>query len=175
MTKIIDIVLGFISCFFGYRFSKAILSIFGFIIGYKFGMQYLPSYILQPWMNITISIIIGLIAGFISYKLYLIGIFALCATVVYSLCQTIGIDESLRIIIGLTAGIIADIIAGIIGVNFTKPLIIVTTSLSGTTLLVKTISSVVSFKNPILYMILYIIIAIYSINYQLKQEDGNID
>ena len=167
MTKIIDIVLGFISCFFGYRFSKAILSIFGFIIGYKFGMQYLPSYILQPWMNITISIIIGLIAGFISYKLYLIGIFALCATVVYSLCQTIGIDESLRIIIGLTAGII--------GVNFTKPLIIVTTSLSGTTLLVKTISSVVSFKNPILYMILYIIIAIYSINYQLKQEDGNID
>lgn len=171
MTKIIDIVLGFISCFFGYRFSKAILSIFGFIIGYKFGMQYLPSYTLQPWMNITISIIIGLIAGFISYKLYLIGIFALCATVVYSLCQTIGIDESLRIIIGLTAGIIA----GIIGVNFTKPLIIVTTSLSGTTLLVKTISSVVSFKNPILYMILYIIIAIYSINYQLKQEDGNID
>ncbi len=166
MTKIIDLILGLITCFFGYKFSKALLAILGFIIGYKFAMASLPSYIIESWMLTTCSIIIGIILGFISYKLYLIGIFILCGVSTYILCQFIGVDQSLRIIIGIISGILA----GILGVKFTKPLLIISTSLSGTTMLVKSLFSVFNFDNNFIYMIIYIIIVCYSINYQLKQQ-----
>ncbi len=166
MTKILDLILGFITCLFGYKFSKALLAILGFIIGYKFALASLPSYIIESQMVTTCSIIIGIIIGFISYKLYLIGIFILCGVSAYILCQFIGINQSLRIIFGIISGILA----GILGVKFTKPLLIISTSLSGTTLLIKTLFSTLNFNNDFILMVIYIIIVTYSINYQLKQQ-----
>lgn len=166
MTKLVDLIIGFITCFFGYKFSKTLLAILGFIIGYKFAMASLPSYIIESWMITTCSIIIGIILGFISYKLYLIGIFILCGVSAYMLSQFMGVDQSSRIIIGVISGILA----GILGIKFTKPLIIISTSLSGATLLLKNLFTVLNFDNNYIYMIIYIIIVTYSINYQLKQQ-----
>lgn len=167
--NIVAIIIGLLSCFFGYKINKIIIAIIGLIIGFNIGITVLPSIITDQTIIYIVSTIIALLFGFISYKLYLIGVFLLCALTVYTLCSNLGLESNIQTIISVIAGIIA----GILGVKFTRPIMIISTSLGGASLITENAFNLFNFQNPILSIIILIIIAVLGMSYQFKQKDIN--
>lgn len=169
LTNIMALIIAIITCFFGYKLNKALITILGLILGFWLSVTYLPSIIDSQTIIYIISIIIAIFAGLISYKLYLVGIFFLCFIAAYILCEPLGLTDNIQIIFGLIVGIFA----GILGVKFTKPLMIISTSLSGSSIISKTLFSILNFQNNILIFIISIIFTILGITYQFKQKETN--
>lgn len=169
IVNIVTIIIAIITCFFGYKLNKTLIAIFGLIIGFKLGITYLPSLLSDQTLIYIISAIIAITVGIISYNLYLIGVFLLCALAAYTLCKNLGLSENIQTIIGVLSGIVA----GALGVKFTRPLMIISTSLAGSTALIENILLLLNIKNDILSIILFILIAILGMSYQFKQKEEN--
>lgn len=169
ITNIIALIVAIITCFWGYKLNKFLISIFGLILGFAIGIEYLPNFINDQTTVYIISEIIGLAIGFISYNLYLAGIFFLCAIAVFVLCGNLGLTEELQTIIGLVAGIIA----GIIGVKFTRPIMIIATSLSGASIITDIAFNLLSYQNELLIFIISLVLATFGMIYQFKQKEIN--
>lgn len=169
VITIVTIIIGLITCFFGYKLNKTIIAIFGLIIGYNLGVTLLPNVITDQTTIYIISVIIAIAIGLISYKLYLVGIFLLCVLAAYILCDNLQLAQNIKTIVGLITGIIA----GILGVKFTRPLVIISTSLAGATTFAENILNLLNYQNNNLTIIISIIVAIIGIIYQFKQKDTN--
>lgn len=169
IVNIVAVLIGLMSCFFGYKLNKTLIAIMGLIIGFNLGIVILPNFITDQTIIYIVSAIIALLFGFISYNLYLVGIFLLCAITVYSLCNNLGLESNIQTIISVISGIIA----GILGVKFTRPLIIISTSLAGATTIIENVFSLLNIQNNIFELLLFLIIAILGITYQFKQKEIN--
>ena len=169
IVNIVAVLIGLMSCFFGYKLNKTLIAIMGLIIGFNLGIVVLPNFITDQTIIYIVSAIIALLFGFISYNLYLVGIFLLCAITVYSLCNNLGLESNIQTIISVISGIIA----GILGVKFTRPLIIISTSLAGATTIIENVFSLLNIQNNIFELLLFLIIAILGITYQFKQKEIN--
>ena len=169
IVNIVAVLIGLMSCFFGYKLNKTLIAIMGLIIGFNLGIVVLPNFITDQTIIYIISAVLAIVVGIISYNLYLVGVFLLCALAVYILCGNLGLDENIKTIIGVIAGIIA----GILGVKFTRPLIIISTSLAGATTIIENVFSLLNIQNNIFELLLFLIIAILGITYQFKQKEIN--
>ena len=169
IVNIVAVLIGLMSCFFGYKLNKTLIAIMGLIIGFNLGIVVLPNFITDQTIIYIVSAIIALLFGFISYNLYLVGIFLLCAITVYSLCNNLGLESNIQTIISVISGIIA----GILGVKFTRPLIIISTSLAGATTIIENVFPLLNIQNNIFELLLFLIIAILGITYQFKQKEIN--
>lgn len=169
IVNIVAVLIGLMSCFFGYKLNKTLIAIMGLIIGFNLGIVVLPNFITDQTIIYIVSAIIALLFGFISYNLYLVGIFLLCAITVYSLCNNLGLEGNIQTIISVILGIIA----GILGVKFTRPLMIISTSLGGASLITENAFNLLNFQNNILSIIVLIIIAVLGMSYQFKQPNIN--
>ena len=76
ITNIIALIVAIITCFWGYKLNKGLIAIFGLILGFSLGTEYLPNFINNETIVYIISAIIGIAVGLISYNLYLVGIFS---------------------------------------------------------------------------------------------------
>ena len=168
VTNIIALVVALITCFWGYKLNKGLIAIFGLILGFTIGTEYLPNLINDQTVVYMVSAVIGIAVGLISYNLYLVGIFFLCGIAAFVLCENLGLAENIQTIIGLVAGIIA----GILGVKFTRPLMIISTSLSGASVLTNTAFQLLNFQNNTLIFILSIVLAILGMIYQFNQKES---
>ena len=167
ITNIIALVVAIITCFWGYKLNKGLIAIFGLILGFALGIEYLPNFIDDQTIVYVVSAVIGIAVGFISYNLYLVGIFFLCGVAAFVLCENLGLAENLQTIIGLVVGIIA----GILGVKFTRPIMIISTSLSGASVLTDTAFQILNFQNNTLAFILSIVLAVLVMIYQFNQKE----
>lgn len=167
ITNIIALVVAIITCFWGYKLNKGLIAIFGLILGFALGIEYLPNLINDQTIVYVVSAVIGIAVGFISYNLYLVGIFFLCGVAAFVLCENLGLAENLQTIIGLVAGIIA----GILGVKFTRPIMIISTSLSGASVLTDTAFQILNFQNNTLTFIISIVLAVLGMIYQFNQKE----
>ena len=73
----------------------------------------------------------------------------------------------------MIVSLIAGLIAGIIGVKFTRPLIIISTSLAGAGTISETALNLLNIKNDTISIIIILILAILGMIYQFKQNDEN--
>lgn len=169
IVNIITIVIALATCFFGYKLNKTLIAIFGLIIGFKLGITYLPSMLSDQTLIYIISAIIAVAVGIISYKLYLVGVFLLCALATFILCENLNLQENIQFIISIIAGLIA----GILGVKFTRPLMIISTALAGSAAFIENILLLFNIKNDIISIILFIFVAILGMCYQFKQKEVN--
>lgn len=169
ITSIITIIIAIMTCFFGYRLNKAIIAVIGLLIGFNIGITFLPLIITNQTLIYILSAIIAIILGMISYKLYLVGIFLLCAIAAYILTENLGLTDNIQIIIGLIVGIIA----GLLGVKFTRPLMIISTSFCGSSLIIDTLLPIFNIQNNTVSIILTLIIAALGMTYQFNQKDSN--
>ena len=169
IADIIALIIAIITCFFGYKLNKGLIAILGLILGFLIGITYLPNIIIDKTLIYILSAVIAIFFGFISYKLYLVGIFFLCAIATYILCENFGLTGNLQTIIGILVGLIA----GILGVKFTRPLMIISTGLSGASIITEILFNILNFQNDILNFIISLIIAILGITYQFQQKDPN--
>lgn len=169
VTSIIAIIIAIITCFFGYRLNKTLIAIIGLLIGFNIGIIFLPAVITNQTLVYILSAIIALVIGLISYKLYLAGIFLLCASSAYILSENLNLADNIQIIVGLIVGVIA----GILGIKFTRPLIIISTSFCGSSIIINKLLPILNIQNNTISIIITLIIAILGIIYQFSQKDQN--
>ncbi len=140
----ISLVLGLLSCFLGYKLTKVYIAICGFLLGAAIGGT-IGAAMSSATMVVVLGLIVGICAGFVAYKAYKVGIFIMAfltaglfvaGVVIGYMSRKNGLSiqdyvttESL--LPAIIAGVVAGIIAGVICVIITKPMLIVTTSLSG--------------------------------------------
>lgn len=177
---IIMAIYGIIQCLFGYKILKVVLAISGFLTGSMIGA--ILGIIACTSSNSEVSDIVGGIIFFmllcgvggavISYKVYKLGVFLVGFSGVYlisvliSLVSAImsGSDSiaSIFIFSAIPAGI-----AGWLVVKFTKPIIIIYTSISGAYLASTMLASI--FGGGFLIFVALCVAGIY---YQIKSNDG---
>lgn len=137
-------IIGIIQCFFGYKWLRFVLAVSGFmtgavigsIMGLIGGLNSTDSVTEVVSMIIAVMVIFGIIGAIISYKVYKLGVFLVGFSGVY----IISLFTSLagRIISGndsisaaFVTALIPAVVAGVLMVKFTKPLIIIYTGISG--------------------------------------------
>lgn len=169
IINIITIVISLVTCFFGYKLNKIIIAIFGLIIGFNLGITYLPNLLTDQTIIYIISAIIAIAVGMISYNLYLVGVFLLCALATFTLCDNLNLSENVQMIVSIVIGLIA----GILGVKFTRPIMIISTSLAGASTFTENALTLFKIQNDILALIIFIIITIFGMLYQFKQKEIN--
>ncbi|MGI6020429.1 MAG: DUF4203 domain-containing protein [Lachnospiraceae bacterium] len=133
VLTVISLILGLLQCFFGYRYLKAWITFFGFVIGISLGYVLTAGLDISDVVHWIIAIAAGIFLGAASFFLYKVGIFifiGLCAAALglVLLEKVIASDILLFIIV-----LVLFIVFGILGVKFQKPIIIVITSVSGAT------------------------------------------
>lgn len=169
IINVITLVIALVTCFFGYKLNKIIIAIFGLIIGFNLGVTYLPNLLEGQTVIYIISAILALIVGLLSYKLYLVGVFLLCALAAFILCENLNLSENIQMIVSIAAGFIA----GILGVKFTRPLMIISTSLAGASTFTECALILFKMQSNTLSLIIFIVIALLGMSYQFKQKDIN--
>ena len=162
-----SLLVGFLACFMGSRLNKIIVMLVGFYFGYKLGDAYLPQLITDDVIVTFISIVIGIVIGFASFSMYLFGVFVLCFFLAYTVCDNFIEVEFLKIIIGVVTGVIA----GLIGVKFVRPIMIILTSLTGGFLLVNSGMQLLNIDNNLIYVACGIILAVIGALSQFNNKE----
>lgn len=126
----IYIILGLVTCFWGYRIFRIVLGIVGFITG-----AYIAGYLTSRFtgglgiMTLIAGLAGGLILGSVFVTLYMAGVFILGATAgwLFGFILTNAADRSLHIILF----IILALSGGILAVLFQRMIVIVSTAMIG--------------------------------------------
>ena len=127
-----SIVFALLACFFGYKLSKFIISVSGFLLGAAIGLVvcalYLETDHAVVWITV-ISLIIGISFALLAFKLYRIGVFLYC---LFFTCNTVYLlfPAGMRTP-ALILGIIIGIIAGVLSFRFLRELMILITAAYG--------------------------------------------
>lgn len=180
-VAIIVFVIGLLQCLFGYKWIRFVIAVSGFLFGSTIGA------FLGIMMNINSSgdvsdvvfsiiatmLVVGGIGAVVSYKVYKFGVFLIGFSGVYIV--NILISLAGRLLTGndniasifITSAIPAAI-AGWLVVKFTKPIIIIYTSISGAYTASFALSSLISGGG----FILMVGLSIAGIYYQCKSNGG---
>ncbi|MBZ9616085.1 TM7S3/TM198-like domain-containing protein [Clostridium estertheticum] len=123
IIAIVTFLLTFLQCFLGYKLFKFWVTVCGFFTFGIMGGVVSNTSSDNAGMAIFIVLLSALLGAFITFKLYKVGIFILCGfmgfLLGYVLTQVV------------TLGIIMALVLGVLSVFFVRPVIIVSTSLSG--------------------------------------------
>ena len=149
---LVSLVLALMQCYFGYRFLRFWIGVLGFLIGSALGFSVsLRFFEIRTWYPWAIGLAGGILLALLSYKLYLIGVFifsgCIAAAAVYAVLELPAVSEWLaglhgellhKIIVAVLCAA-ALVLFGTLSVRFSKPIIIVVTSLSGALLASRTL------------------------------------
>ncbi|NNU77385.1 DUF4203 domain-containing protein [Clostridium estertheticum] len=123
IIAIATFLLTFLQCFLGYKLFKFWVTVCGFFTFGIMGGVVSNTSSDNAGMAMFIVLLSALIGAFITFKLYKVGIFILCGfmgfLLGYVLTQAV------------TLGIIMALVLGVLSIFFVRPVIIVSTSLSG--------------------------------------------
>lgn len=123
------LVFGLINCFLGYKLLKLWVTVLGFAAGSVLGFFGVKQFVTDQILAASVvALIAGVVIALIAYRIYLAGIFIVCWTVGFSLCNLLLQPKSsapffLCLLVGF--GI------GVLGVKFVGPVVILTTGIQG--------------------------------------------
>lgn len=130
-TVYISIVISCLSCFFGYKFLKTWTALIGFVMGMFIGYYATARFVDNLGVAILAGFLVGLLFGFLGYRIYLLGVFVVAFFVTMSLCTKIPIKEEWAGIGLLIATVVVAVVVGVIALKFVRPVIIIATALNG--------------------------------------------
>ncbi len=122
-------VLGLIQCFFGYRAFKGLLVVVGFIIGYALGFEAIVSVFHNRYAAFFVALIVGVVCGALSTRVYLVGVFVIAALFGVGLAMhgyAITGDHVEPAMLFICA-----VVSGVLALYFQKLMIVVVTGLAG--------------------------------------------
>ena len=164
----IPLIIAVFTCFFGYKLNKIVITIAAFASGYALGSWLAGTLGVSEDITFFISMIAGIIGGFGGFRFYLIGIFCLCFFSVFTWVQTIIPEEGLKWIIAIIGGLLA----GFVAMKFVKPVMIISTSISGGTIIATTLFDLLKLPTDYL-LIAEIIIIILGIIFQFNSNHSD--
>ena len=132
VMSVFGIIFGAIECFFGYRLFRLVTTISGFFVGGLLG-GIIGGIVSGEGAGALFGfLLIGILGGWLAFKLYKLAVFVTCFLGGGIIGLGIGLIGG-EIELGLSLSPILGILAGVLGVIFTKPVIIIVTSFSGGT------------------------------------------
>lgn len=141
---ILVLVIGIALCFAGYRAFRALIAVWGFFAGFLLTIQALGidsgGHLLVSALGWIIAVIVGLVLAALAYQLYVAAVVILSASVGFwlgtGLMMAVGYNN--HSIPALIVGIICALILAMLtlSLNLAKILIILSTSLSGASVII---------------------------------------
>jgi hypothetical protein len=130
---VFSIAFYLLECYMGYKGIKWLVAIVGFLIGFLLGFLISAGTFTQ---NAYLPTIIGIAAGvglaFISFKLYLVGVFIYCGSMAFRVVAYLPFEkDGAQGAIQAVLCIAAFIIVGILAVKFARTCIIAVTAITG--------------------------------------------
>jgi hypothetical protein len=128
------IVVGLVSCFYGYPLFRILLVIAGLIYGYLLGQTLAP--VSHPWLSLALGIVLAVMLAVFAYPLWSIGVVLVGAALGFVLLHFIGAALNATPTIIILLGIMGAIIFGILFYTVKDLLVIVATAFNGAALVV---------------------------------------
>ncbi|MCB9453453.1 MAG: DUF4203 domain-containing protein [Anaerolineaceae bacterium] len=130
LSALLALIIGLVSCFFGFRLFRVILVLAGFLGGFWLGVALIGNG--QQTVAIIVGLVGGIIGAIIFYFLYFIGIAlsgaVLGAFVVASVLSALNISVNG---LGIIVIIVGAVLGAIVALAINKLMIIISTALSG--------------------------------------------
>jgi Domain of unknown function (DUF4203) len=128
------IVVGLISCFYGYPLFRILLIVAGLIYGYLLGQILAP--VSHPGLSLALGIILAVVLAVFAYPLWSIGVILLGAALGFGLLHFIGAALNATPAIIILLGVMGAVIFGILFYHVKDLLVIVATAFNGAALVV---------------------------------------
>ena len=156
----ISLVIGAVECFAGFKIMKAMMAIWGLFIGAALGVV-IGVLADNTALGIIFVLLLGIGLAVLSFKLYLAGIFILSAflTTIALYIMFENIFVALLFAIGV----------GVLAIFFVKPVVIITTSVSGAGIILSSAYLMMDLglnASPVVTVVLWIPIALAGIAVQ---------
>ncbi|HEX3022083.1 MAG TPA: DUF4203 domain-containing protein [Lachnospiraceae bacterium] len=167
------LAIGLIECFFGFKLLKFWIAVLGFILGGAlFGV--IGGYNGLGSGTIILSFVGAILCAFISYKVYLIGVFianfasaTAASLLVFTILNNGAIEDQYMF------AAVFGLIVAIIAVILVQPITIISSSISGGTLAGSAIAYLMKVEDPdSIGSIIGIIIALLGVLYQCATNNG---
>lgn len=125
----VSIVMALVNCFFGYKLEKFWIALVCFCIG-ALGGGIVSGVLLHQSATVTAlaAVVLGVVLSLLSFKLYLAGVFVFSGGITLWACVLLLRNP---IWLGWAVGVLAGVLIGILAVKFTRPVMILTTSIGG--------------------------------------------
>jgi uncharacterized membrane protein len=150
------LIIGALQCFYGYKLFKFWIAVTWFIVFGLLGGIIGNSFAGDMGSTVFFAIMFAVLGAWISFKLYLAGVFLLCGSLGFLLGYLLTQEMALGIIIGL--------VLGVLGTLFVKPVVIISTSLSGgigVGMALATLLEVESSLTRVILSIIFVILGLY--------------
>jgi hypothetical protein len=133
VIALIELVIGLLFCFSGYRFFRFLMPLWGFLLGFSVGTSGLALTTIGA-SNWIVGIVVGIIFALLAYTFYYAAVVLMSASVGYSLgihfTTTTGINTGISpVILGIILAVVLAIL--VIAFNLPKILIIIFSALGG--------------------------------------------
>lgn len=156
----VSLIIGAVECFAGFKIMKTMMSIWGFFIGAMLGVI-IGVTAENTILGVVLVVVLGVTLAVLAFKLYLAGIFILTAFLT---------AIALYIIFGnIFAALFFAIVVGTLAMCFVKPVVILTTAISGAGIIVSSAYLMMDLGmngNPVATAILWVPIAVAGITVQ---------
>ncbi len=123
VAGILAVALGALESFLGYRIFKIQVAIVAFLAGLAIGISAFQAAFGILWLSIAFGVLLGALLAWVSIKIYKVGVFLVVG--IFAFLVTLAFVQNVWF------GLIAGIVAGVLGVFLTKPVIIVATAFGG--------------------------------------------
>jgi hypothetical protein len=126
---IIAILVGLVSCFYGYPLFRILLILAGLLGGYIFGQ-----YLLQtgnPWLSLGVGVVSAVIMAVLAYPLWSVGFTIAGALLGFAILGEIGIALNASKGVIILLGIIGAVIIGVLFYHLKDFFVILTTAIKG--------------------------------------------
>lgn len=163
-TIITTVIIAIITCLFGFKLNKILIAVAGFGVGYYLCSSGLITALGEGIFTFIISALVGLLVAFLAFRLYLVGVFILCFVLAYNACTVFLDPSTLSTIISIVVGALV----GMLGVWFTRPIMIISTSLSGAFVIADTLLPLFNLNTSIVNLIVGLVIALVAADYQFR-------
>lgn len=123
----VGILFSLVNCFFGFRLQRVWIGVICFLIGFVTMNVLGVNFSLNTAVAVLLGVVLGAVLAFISYKLYLAGVFIFTLGITL-LCCVLLIPVQWAC---WTVGVLLGILLGVLAVKFTRPIMILVTGVSG--------------------------------------------
>ena len=163
----IGAVFALVNCFFGYRMMRFWIGIAGFAAGTWGGFAAADYFLDNMAVCAVIALAAGLLMTFLAFRIYLAGVFLLCGLFGFGLFWALGTlwfaeYETIVLIVSAVAGIGI----GVAGVLLSRPVILLTTAISGGIMASQTIFGIFGVTNETAVLIAGVVLAILGAAWQ---------
>lgn len=156
-TAAVALIVGLFLLFFGYRVKKIAITIIWFIVGFWLVSQFIDKVVADQTWQLILECVGGLVLGMFGMTIERFAVFVTVgAAFGLSIIQNFGpvTDWTLPAI-----AVAVGVVAGVVGVWLIKPMIILATSVEGSSLVVANALTLMNIAKPEWYPILFLAIA----------------